>query len=119
LEPGLLRFLQKAKESGLGDFDLKTIDIIGELKRIPDFKLPPLGGEAIFKNEAMQEMIHRRTIVRPHVDPDLCTGCGTCVDHCPVSALTMGDHIPEVDADTCITCFCCQEMCPEKAMNLQ
>jgi uncharacterized protein (DUF362 family)/NAD-dependent dihydropyrimidine dehydrogenase PreA subunit len=119
LEPGLLRFLQKAKESGLGDFDLNTIEVIGELSRVPDFKLPPLGGDAIFKNQAMQDAIHSRTVVRPHADPDLCTGCGTCVDHCPVSALTMEDHIPEVDADTCITCFCCQEMCPEKAMNLR
>lgn len=30
-DPGRLRFLQKAKEAGLGDYDLSTIDIIGEL----------------------------------------------------------------------------------------
>ncbi len=43
LEPGHLRFLQKAKEIGLGDYDLGTIEVIGELKRLPNFKLPPLG----------------------------------------------------------------------------
>jgi uncharacterized protein (DUF362 family)/NAD-dependent dihydropyrimidine dehydrogenase PreA subunit len=118
-DPGRLRFLQKAKEAGLGDYQLGTIEVIGEFKPIQDFKIPPLGGEAIFKNQALQEVIHSRTIVRPQVDPEICTGCGACVDQCPVSALSMGDRMPEVDADTCITCFCCQEICPEKAICLR
>ncbi len=118
-EPGRLRFLQKAKEAGLGDYDLKTIEVIGELKRLPDFKLPPLGGEAILRNEAMQSMIHTRSLLRPQADPGRCTSCGTCVDHCPVSALAMTDNIPRVDAGICIACFCCQEMCPEKAITLR
>jgi len=114
-----LRFLQKAKEAGLGDYDLSTIEIIGELKRLPDFKSPPLGGEAIFRNEAMQSLIHKRAALRPQADAEKCTGCGTCVDHCPVSALSMVADIPQVNADFCIACFCCQEMCPEKAITLR
>jgi uncharacterized protein (DUF362 family)/Pyruvate/2-oxoacid:ferredoxin oxidoreductase delta subunit len=118
-ESGRLRFLQKAKEKGLGDYDLSTIELIGELKRIPDFNLPPLGGEANLHNQALQETFHSRTIVRPIADSDLCTGCGTCVAQCPVSALSMADDLPQVDVDTCIACFCCQEICPEKAISLQ
>ncbi len=118
-EPGLLRFLQKAKEEGLGDYDLKKIEILGELTPLPNFKIPPLGGEAIMHNEAIQGMLLDRTLLRPQVDPDLCTACGTCIDQCPVSALFMDEDIPQVDADTCITCFCCQEMCPEKAIALK
>jgi uncharacterized protein (DUF362 family)/NAD-dependent dihydropyrimidine dehydrogenase PreA subunit len=118
-DPGKLRFLQKAKEVGLGDFDLRKIEIIGELKQIPDFKLPPLGGDSIAQNKTIQELMHGRTLLRPKADPDLCTACGTCVDQCPATALTMIDDLPQVDADKCITCFCCQEMCPEKAMTLQ
>jgi uncharacterized protein (DUF362 family)/NAD-dependent dihydropyrimidine dehydrogenase PreA subunit len=119
LEPGRLRFLQKAEELGLGSYDVNNMEIIGELKILPDFKLPPSGGEAISQNQVIQEMMHSRTLLRPQADPDLCTGCGTCVDHCPVSALSMDGDLPKVDADTCITCFCCQEMCPEKAMSLK
>lgn len=118
-DPARLRYLQKAKEVGLGDYDLEAIEIIGELKRLPDFKLPPLGGEAIVNNEAMQSFLQQRIIMRPQADPDLCTACGTCVEHCPVSALSMDDGLPKVDEDTCITCFCCQEMCPEKAITLK
>jgi ferredoxin len=118
-EPARLRFLQKANETGLGDYNLRTIEVIGELKQIPDFTLPPLGGEAVIHNEAIQEMLHNRTLLRPQADPDLCTGCSTCIDQCAVSALSMEDNLPHVDADTCITCFCCQEICPEKAITLR
>jgi uncharacterized protein (DUF362 family)/Pyruvate/2-oxoacid:ferredoxin oxidoreductase delta subunit len=118
-EPGRLRFLRKAKEVGLGDYDLGTIEIVGELKPLPDFKLPPISGEAIIHNEAVQELLHHRTLLRPQVDPGLCTRCGSCIEQCPVSALSMGDDLPQVDADTCITCFCCQEICSEKAITLK
>ena len=119
-EPGRLRFLQKAKELGLGDYDPSAIEVIGELKPVPDFKLPPFGGQVILQNEAIQTLISNRTRMRPQADGELCTGCGTCIDQCAVSALSMSDdNLPIVDADTCITCFCCQELCPEKAITLR
>lgn len=118
-EPGRLRFLRKAKEVGLGDYDLSTIGVIGDLKPLPDFKLPPLSGERDFNNKTIQEALRSRSILRPQADPQLCTGCGTCVEQCPVSALSIGNRLPGVDADLCITCFCCQEICPEKAMTLK
>jgi ferredoxin len=119
-EPGRLRFLQKAKELGLGDYDQSKIEVIGELKPVPDFKLPPFGGQVILQNEAIQTLISNRTRMRPQTDDELCTACGTCIDQCAVSALSMSDDsLPIVDADTCITCFCCQELCPEKAITLK
>ena len=117
-DPAKLGFLQKAKKVGLGDFNLDSIEIIGELKQIPNFKLPPLGGEANINNKAIQEIIRKPTELIPQADPESCTGCGTCVDQCPVSALTMTEKIPSADPETCIRCFCCQEICPEKAMTL-
>jgi uncharacterized protein (DUF362 family)/NAD-dependent dihydropyrimidine dehydrogenase PreA subunit len=119
LAPERLRFLQRAKELGLGAYDPKTIEIIGELKQLAGFKVPPLGGEAILRNENVQTFLFKKTLLKPHADPELCTGCATCVDQCPVSALSMDGDIPQVDPDQCITCFCCQEICPEKAITLQ
>ena len=121
LQPGQLRFLQRAKEVGLGDYDISKIEVIGELKPLPDFKLPPLHGEGNLQDPNLQELLHSRTVLRPHADPGSCTACGTCVDQCPVSALSLSEEkrLPEVDDDTCITCFCCQEICPEKAITLK
>jgi len=118
VDPARLRFLQKAQAFGLGDFASEMIQVDGEMVILPNFKLPPLGGEEIAGNPAVQQLLNSKAHVTPKADPELCTACGTCIEHCPVSALTMADTIPVVDSDTCIACFCCQEICPEKAMSL-
>jgi uncharacterized protein (DUF362 family)/NAD-dependent dihydropyrimidine dehydrogenase PreA subunit len=118
IDPARLRFLQKAKELGLGDFEKHMIQIDGEMQVLANFKLPPLGGEAIMGNQAIRELMNAKSQVKPKADPELCSACGACIEHCPVSALTMHETIPVVDADKCIACFCCQEICPEKAMRL-
>lgn len=118
-DPAKLRFLQKAKEHGLGDYNMSTIEVIGEMTPIPDWKLPPLGGEAMVGNAAVQALIQGKVVVHPSVDETMCTACGTCVEHCPVSALSMQGSFPAADPAKCIACFCCQEMCPEKAITLR
>jgi len=53
------------------------------------------------------------------VDPDLCSGCGTCVEKCPVDAIELNDSdIAEVNADYCIGCGVCAHFCPENAITL-
>jgi uncharacterized protein (DUF362 family)/Pyruvate/2-oxoacid:ferredoxin oxidoreductase delta subunit len=118
IDPARLRFLQKAKAFGLGDFDSEMIEIEGKMQVLPNFKLPPLGGEAIAGNQAILQLMNSKAYVKPKADPELCTACGACIEHCPVAALTLQETIPVVDADICIACFCCQEICPEKAMSL-
>jgi uncharacterized protein (DUF362 family)/NAD-dependent dihydropyrimidine dehydrogenase PreA subunit len=118
IDPARLRFLQKAKAFVLGDFDSEMIEIEGKMQVLPNFKLPPLGGEAIAGNQAILQLMNSKAYVKPKADPTLCTACGACIEHCPVAALTLQETIPVVDADICIACFCCQEICPEKAMSL-
>ncbi|MDI9402120.1 MAG: indolepyruvate ferredoxin oxidoreductase subunit alpha [Limisphaerales bacterium] len=51
------------------------------------------------------------------VDPDKCTGCGTCVPACPVECITMEDDKAVVDADSCIDCGACVSECPVEAIT--
>jgi len=118
LDPARLRFLQRAAELGLGDYDLTGATIVGDLVPLPDFKLPPLSGEALAGNQAVQELIQARSTLLPEADPQRCTACASCVEHCPVAALSMVEDLPKADPALCITCFCCQELCPEKAITL-
>lgn len=119
VEPGRLRFIQRAEEAGLGDFEEASIHIVGELEPIPGFKLPPLAGGAVAGSGEIKELMESRILLRPKADPGLCTACETCIEQCPVSALSLVEALPVVDPDKCITCFCCQEICPEKAITLQ
>lgn len=118
INPETLPFITIAQQRGLGEFDAAAIDIIGDLVPIPNFKLPPSASRANDIPTGDGVFFDSRIKVRPKADIDLCTGCGTCIDQCPVSALTMIDDLPVVDPERCITCFCCQEMCPEMAIKL-
>lgn len=53
------------------------------------------------------------------VDPQICTGCGTCVDICPYGAIRKTEEgIAEVLAAACKGCGCCGAACPEKAISM-
>ncbi len=52
------------------------------------------------------------------VDPAKCTGCGTCVESCPLDAISMKDGLAVVDADTCGDCGACVDVCPVEAISL-
>ncbi|MDO9082210.1 MAG: DUF362 domain-containing protein [Humidesulfovibrio sp.] len=118
LDPALLRMLTYAQSKGLGDFSTAALKLLGQLTPIPDFKLPPLDGRATHGAQSIQDLLASRIALRPKADPGRCTGCGTCVDQCPVQALSLVDAVAVVDPELCIGCFCCQEMCPEKAITL-
>jgi len=52
-------------------------------------------------------------------DREACTGCGQCVDVCPVDAITMEGDYPAVDNDWCIGCGVCMRPCPTSAIVLK
>ena len=51
-------------------------------------------------------------------DKDRCTGCGACIDFCPVSALALEEDMPRVDREWCIGCGVCAVPCPSNAVRL-
>lgn len=53
------------------------------------------------------------------VDPETCTGCESCVDTCPVEAISMQDDVAKVDAETCTDCESCVEVCPVEAISME
>ncbi|MEE3392804.1 MAG: 4Fe-4S binding protein [Lachnospiraceae bacterium] len=52
-----------------------------------------------------------------YVIGDDCISCGSCVDGCPVGAISQGDAHYEIDADTCISCGACAGTCPVGAIS--
>ncbi len=47
-----------------------------------------------------------------------CIACGSCLDECPVDAITEGE-IFVVDPDVCIDCGACAEVCPVEAIIVE
>jgi Pyruvate/2-oxoacid:ferredoxin oxidoreductase delta subunit len=53
------------------------------------------------------------------VSIDDCSGCGVCVDRCPVDAIAIDDNnIAAVDDTRCIGCGVCHPTCSTKAVRL-
>lgn len=52
------------------------------------------------------------------IDKEKCTGCGACVDICPVDALKLEGDKTVVDPETCIDCGSCVDECPVEAITL-
>jgi len=52
------------------------------------------------------------------VNKDTCTGCGACVDSCPVEAIAMKDEVAVISADDCIDCGACVGECPVEAISM-
>ena len=51
-------------------------------------------------------------------DSSLCDGCETCVDYCPVHAISMVDEKSVIDGGKCIGCGQCELQCPQNAIEL-
>lgn len=49
------------------------------------------------------------------IDESKCTGCGICVQACPVEAITV-EHVAKINAETCTGCGSCVTECPNEAI---
>ena len=58
-------------------------------------------------------------MVEVKVDSEKCTGCGTCVDVCPVEVFEIkNDKSIPVRQEECIVCRACEVQCPEGAIEV-
>lgn len=58
----------------------------------------------------------KKTKIMAYVINEDCIACGTCIDECPVSAISEGD-IYVIDPDTCTDCGTCADACPTEAIH--
>ncbi len=53
------------------------------------------------------------------VDSEKCTGCETCVNECPSSAISLENEKAKVDKDMCVDCQTCVDVCPSEAIMVE
>lgn len=51
------------------------------------------------------------------IDKEVCVGCGSCKDTCPMDAIKPDGDKFMVDADACVDCGACEGACPTGAIK--
>jgi len=59
---------------------------------------------------------YKTKVMAYKIDADTCTACGTCIDECPVEAISPGD-VYVIDPTTCTDCGSCADVCPVEAIS--
>ena len=119
--------LLEAERRALNPHRLEQIAIIGENLadvKVPEFR-PPYISAGKFGYDRMpwylrliEPMFKNSFTARPRVIWHRCIACGTCIEGCPVGAVSWVKERAFIDDDKCIRCYCCHEMCPEEAIGL-
>ena len=52
------------------------------------------------------------------INPDLCTGCGTCANACPTEAIRISADRAVIEEAACTLCEICVETCPSDAISV-
>lgn len=98
------------------DLDLRGGDLA--TLRVEGFVLPA-GGQSVLarlpsftRNWAAGQLVSSPFVTKR------CTGCGICVENCPVQTIDRVNGRARIDLGDCIRCYCCHEGCPEQAIDL-
>jgi uncharacterized protein (DUF362 family)/Pyruvate/2-oxoacid:ferredoxin oxidoreductase delta subunit len=118
---GEVLHLKLADSRGLGVHDPTQIAVVGEAQALEfgSVRLPrsqwyhhvPSWASAPF---------YRFAKVRPRLAPEMCIGCGRCIEVCPKNAIASKggkERRVAIDLDRCVGCLCCVEICPQGAIT--
>ena len=53
------------------------------------------------------------------INQETCTGCGDCVESCPLESLEIKDDKAVVDEETCGDCGSCVDVCPSESITIE
>jgi uncharacterized protein (DUF362 family)/NAD-dependent dihydropyrimidine dehydrogenase PreA subunit len=119
--------IMEAEQRDLHPNRIEDIEIIGsdlaEVK-VPDFKHPKVtpgdfGLDPMpWHQRILQPYFKSAYTVRPKVIWHRCIACGSCIEGCPVEAVSLVNEKAHIDDGKCIRCYCCHELCPEEAIGL-
>jgi ferredoxin len=119
--------IMEAERRRLKPNRLEDIEIIGtnlDEVKVPDFKQSQITAARLGLDpmpwylRIIEPLYKNAFTVRPRVIWHRCNACGTCIEGCPMEAISFVNEKALIDDDKCIRCYCCHEMCPHEAIGL-
>lgn len=53
----------------------------------------------------------------PRIDSELCSGCGICIEICPVNTIIIEKGTAKIIEENCSNCRICESVCPIEAIQ--
>jgi uncharacterized protein (DUF362 family)/Pyruvate/2-oxoacid:ferredoxin oxidoreductase delta subunit len=119
--------IMEAERRALKPNRLEDIEVIGAdlaAVKVPDFKRSRVSAGSLgldrmpWYQRLIEPLFKDAFTVRPRVIWDRCIACGTCIEGCPMEAISFVDERASIEDEKCIRCYCCHEICPEEAIDL-
>jgi len=85
-----------------------------EIKRVNTSFAPFI--KAVIQESELIEFLNLNRNKMAYVISDDCIACGSCIDECPVGAISEGD-IYVIDPEMCTDCGTCADACPTEAIH--
>jgi ferredoxin len=121
MRPGSVPSIAAAVRRGLTTAQIQDIEVLGkdlDEVKVAGFKQPRTGGPHVLMiPDRVPGWITNQLLAWPQAS-SACTACGTCVESCPVEAITIVEGRARMDLEPCIRCYCCHEVCPVDAVEL-
>lgn len=111
-----LKHFQKVKIAG----DIEKADSMLVLTHFKGHGMSGFGGA--IKNLAMgcaaaPGKVEQHACAKPVITTD-CTGCGTCLESCPLSIMSLENQKAVINMEKCIACNKCMATCPESCIEM-
>ena len=71
----------------------------------------------IINPDVIKQPVHPVSTAIPEVNPELCTGCGRCVQACSVGAISVINGMAVIHESRCTGCNACVAACPKAAIS--
>ncbi len=125
----MLKILNRITTGDGNEGDIKLLEELAEV--VHEASLCALGGTAAnpvlstikyFRDEYETHINEKRcpagvcnALIKYHIDPEKCKGCGLCKKNCPADAVIQVEKkLFEIDTEKCIKCGACIIACPKK-----
>lgn len=109
-----------AKEMGIGETEIKNINITGdpvETLNVGGFEFPKSMEDLVPVPKLFRKVMTNQLTSKPIEVREKCTLCNICIDICPTDVISKVGEKLEFNYDKCLRCYCCVEVCPEGAMK--
>jgi UDP-glucose 4-epimerase len=78
-----------------------------------------VNGRSITYGPSTPKMFRRIEGLTVEVDPDVCVGCGDCIEVCVFKGMEMIDDKAHVNQNRCLGCGRCEMACPNGAISIE